>query len=129
MVWDNTALVSIIQIFNLELLVDGNPVRVAGLSSFSTPPQHRSQGYGKLAINAAIIYAQDTLHCSYCFLFCIDSLVSWYESQGWKLVNDTVIYRQSDGEYTLSSPFNAMILECSSDTWQTGVVDIVGALF
>ena len=54
----NHRIVSVVQVFEREMLIGGSAVKMGGIGSVGTHPLHRGRGYGTLALRDALQYME-----------------------------------------------------------------------
>jgi predicted N-acetyltransferase YhbS len=99
--------------------VDGRDILVGGVAAVVTLPAARGNGFAETLLRAAAnAFAAEGL--GFCFLFCSDRMLAYYERLGWRRVDAPVLIRQ--GEMEQACPVNAMTLALSKEPWPAGRV-------
>lgn len=88
---------------------------IAGFGGVVTPPQFRGKGYAHLALEEALHLAREEWQAEAAMLFCLPSLVPFYQSQKWQLVETDVKVYQPEGminfpAVTMVFPFSTTLL-------------------
>jgi GNAT superfamily N-acetyltransferase len=114
-------LVSHVGVLTHEVSVDGKAVTVGGVGAVVTPPPWQKRGYAReLMLHTARYFEAAQLYAG--LLFCLKRRVPFYESQGWRLVNDPVLIQQPSGE--MLAPLEVMILPIGERIWPEGEVKL-----
>ena len=122
--WLDGIVVSHAGILERTVEVNGQPVRVGGISGVWTLPEHRGSGLGSAVMRAAAAFLRDDLRAEFGLLICRDEVRPFYERLGWKPVTGPLVFDQPSGKITW--PLTTMILPCSQSEWPEGVVDLRG---
>ena len=108
-----------------EVLVGGRPVTVAGIGGVATDIRHRNRGCARHLIDTALRFAHDQGGAPFGLLQCTPDLVPFYAERGWRQVPDSLVCRQSDGEFH-RSPELPMVTDLGSAPWPAGLIDMNG---
>ena len=128
-VWDEGLLVSCLWITERTILVDGQPVRAAGIRGVRTDPSKRRRGYA----GAAMRHAEDFIWRELCpdlaMLHSSVMAVPFYESLGWRAIEGPVTCDQPSGKLEVSTallqnPF--MVIVPTGQELPRGPVDLCG---
>lgn len=88
---DAGRLVSHAGILERDAMLDGRPVRIAGLAEMLTHPEYRRQGYGGAALREAARFMRDELQSPFALLVCPLTAIPFYTALGWYRFNGTVV--------------------------------------
>lgn len=80
---------------------------IAGFGGVVTPPQYRRQGYSHRTLEEALRIANEEWQADAAMLFCLPSLMPFYQLQKWQLVESDVKVYQPEG--MLSFPATTMV--------------------
>ncbi len=100
------------------------PLRVGGITSVATEPDHRRRGVARKLVGAAIAFLKNDRHLPFVLLTCNRRLGPVYEKLGWRVVPGPTKYSQPDGPRTC--PGLTMIFECGPARWPEGPIDMRG---
>lgn len=102
----------------------GFPVVVGGVGGVVTVPEMQGRGLARRGMRHAAAFMREELGVEFGLLFCLDRLVGFYESLGWRLVPERVEIEQSSGP--IPAPFNMMVLPCGAGEreWPAGEVKL-----
>lgn len=123
-VWKDDIWVSVQQIFERSVYVDGQPVPVAGLGNLMTLPHWRNCGYGTQAFTTAIDFITHNLHCEYGMMFCAKKRIPLGGMPGWQIVRAPVTCWQSSGPCTLNDEFHTLVSCLGGQHWPCGQVEL-----
>ncbi len=103
----------------------GVNVVVGGVGGVVTVPEMQGKGLAQRGMRHAAAFMCEELGVEFGLLFCLDRLVGFYESLGWRLVPEQVEVQQPSGPIT--APFNLMVLPCGGGgerAWPPGAVKL-----
>lgn len=106
--------VSHVGVLRHEVSVAGKPIPVGGVGAVVTPPPWQRRGYARQLMQHTATYFE-TMQVEAGLLFCLKRRVPFYESLGWRLINDPVWIQQPDGE--VLAPLEVMILPIGGHIW------------
>lgn len=81
---DNAELVCHVGIYRRAGTWKGRKVRIGGIGSVATHPDHRRRGYAGLALTAAIQTLRDEKAIDFVLLVCRPHNFAFYEKRGWR---------------------------------------------
>ena len=87
-VFDNEALCANLHMIPFEVFVAGNKVKMGGIASVATYPEHRRKGYVKELITSALTYMKEN---GYVVSMLHPFQVSFYRKYGWELLSNRLI--------------------------------------
>ena len=96
--FEGDALAAFFNIVLRTVIVDGAPLRVAGLNNVITLAEFRGKGIASRALRETQSRWVDELHADCGLLLCADALVPFYQKLAWRKLDARVMYAQSSGE-------------------------------
>lgn len=99
-------------------------VKVCGVGAVVTVPEAQGRGHARLAMNRAAEVMRDETDSEFGMLYCLDRLVPFYASLGWRLIEGENVFGQPGGP--VRSPFRVMILPLRERTWPAGRMVVEG---
>jgi len=117
-------LVSHVGIVSRTIVVEGAPVRVAGVGAVVTHGEHHGKGYASALVRHVQELFETRWGVRFGMLFCREPLVSFYSRLGWQIVRDEVTVDQPVGKVVL--PFRVMCFRSTEAPWPRGRVDLCG---
>ena len=100
-----------------EIKVGEQTVLVGGVGGVVTLPDWQKHGYARQLIKQAVnVFEQWRVDAG--LLFCFQNRISFYESQGWRLLPGPVMVEQPEGE--IASPLEVMVLPIDGYSWPDG---------
>jgi GNAT superfamily N-acetyltransferase len=124
LVWKGEQLVSHVGIVERTISVAARPIKVGGIASVGTHPDHRGRGFAAAAMNEAMTFICGALGAESGFLLCRDHVTGFYRRLGWGPVAGPVVFDQPEGRITW--PLAAMARPCHKTHWPQGAVDLCG---
>ena len=112
-------------IIERDALLDGRPLRIAGIGAVLTHPDHQRRGYATAAMRRAAAFMRDELRSPFAFLLCPEAAIPFYTSVGWRPFRGVVL-TVIDGE---SQPFPyapSMTLPLQTDAPVDGLLNLQG---
>ena len=103
----------------------GVPVVVAGVGGVVTVGEMQGKGLAHHGMRHAAAFMCEELGVEFGLLFCLDRLVPFYESLGWRRVPDAAEIEQPAGK--IEAPFNVMVLPCAGAAgreWPAGRIEL-----
>lgn len=96
-------------------------VTVGGVGGVVTVPEEQHRGHAReLMQHATRLLEQWKVDAG--LLFCLKRMVPYYESQGWRLVEQPVLIEQPRGE--IISPLEVMVFPLAGHPWPNGNVKL-----
>ena len=95
---------------------------IGGVGSVITRPEVRGRGYARRVLERATSYLRDDMGAAFGLLFCLPRLVPFYESQGWRVVEQGVVIDQPGGK--IPAPSRVMVLPFTDRPWPAERVDL-----
>jgi len=117
-------LVSNVEIVERTAAVDGQPVRLGGISGVATMPECRRRGYAEAGMQVAQSFLRRKLGVDFGLLICADGLVPYYGRLGWRVVPGPLVFEQPAGPVT--SRDTIMVLPVAKSEWPRGTLDLCG---
>ena len=115
------AAVSHVGVLKHAVTVDGQSVTVGGVGGVVTVPEGRRRGFAReLMQQATRLLADWKVDAG--LLFCLPRMVPFYASQGWQVVEQTVLIDQPSGQ--IASPLQVMVLPLDGRPWPDGEVKL-----
>lgn len=90
-------LVSYVWIMQRSILINGSPVRAAGIRGLMTHPARRRRGFGRTAMLRATEFIWQELQPDLALLFSSVMAVPFYRGLGWEAIYGPVLCEQPDG--------------------------------
>lgn len=102
----------------------GTPVVVGGVGGVVTVPEMQGKGLARRGMRHAAAFMCEELGVEFGLLFCLDRLVGFYESLGWRVVPERTEIEQPSGP--IPAPFNVMVLPCgdAGRAWPAGEIKL-----
>ncbi len=125
-VWDDAErLVSHVGVLTRTVRVGDAHVRIGGIGGVKTHPDARGQGYASHGIREAVRFFSDELRVAFALLVCLPPTVPFYERQGWRRFDGTLLVQQPEGiiSFTANLP---MVLPILSPAPVDGTIDLCG---
>ena len=113
---EDQSLLSHVALTELEIEMDGQPMKTGAVGGLFTPGHLQGRGYGNAVMDRAEAFVFDRLGLSLGILFCLPELVSFYSKRHWSLVSPPVTLEQKSGRVT----WGAAVMILSADRTQTG---------
>jgi GNAT superfamily N-acetyltransferase len=107
----------------------GQPVRIGGVSSVSTDPDHRGQGVASAAVSRVVSHMCQELNVEAGLLLASRMGVPVYTRLGWQVVDGPVSCDQPEGRLVWTTAFAdkpAMAWNCRAGSLPTGPIDLQG---
>ena len=122
---DTGRLISHAGILERDALLDGEPIRIAGIAEMLTHPEFRRRGYGAAALREAASFMREELRAPFALLTCPLSAIQFYSALGWQRFNGTVI-AEVEGGMGAFAESAWMVLPVAGDAPTNGVLDLQG---
>ena len=122
---DASRLIAHVGILERDALLDGSPVRIAGIAEMLTHPEYRRRGYGSAALDEAARVMRDELRSPFALLVCPDTAIPFYTSLGWQRFNGTLM-AVIDGTTAPFTFSDVLVLPVRTDAPNDGVLDLQG---
>jgi GNAT superfamily N-acetyltransferase len=107
-----------------EILVDGQPVWVAGVGGVATRPEWQRRGLASQLLRAAQAFMRDEIRVPFGLLICADERQHFYASCGWQSVAQTLNFTQDGRQRALKTC--VMVLPLADQVWPAGEIDLRG---
>jgi len=117
--------VSYLGLFSRDCTVGGQPVKLGGVGSVMTAPEHRRQGHSTAALERAAAFLRDAVRADFGLLVTGLNLIPFYGRLGWQAVTDPLIFTQPDGSSHTWHDVT-MILPLGKQQWPGGAIDLYG---
>lgn len=101
--------------------VAGQPVTVGGVGGVVTVPEAQKRGFARELMRQATSLLVDW-RVDAGLLFCLPRMFPFYESQGWQVVEQTVLIDQPS--VRIASPLEVMVLPLDGRPWPDGEVEL-----
>lgn len=95
---------------------------IGGVGSVISLPEARGRGHARRVLERATGYLRDDMGAAFGLLFCLPRLVPFYESQGWRVVEQGVIIDQPGGK--IPAPSRVMVLPFTERHWPAERVEL-----
>jgi GNAT superfamily N-acetyltransferase len=112
-------------ILERDALLNGEPVRIAGIAEMLTHPSYRRQGYGAAALREAARFMGEELRSPFALLVCPLTAIPFYSALGWQRFEGTVIAEVEAGMAAFAESA-WMVLPISTATPPDGTLDLQG---
>ncbi|MGH9174960.1 MAG: GNAT family N-acetyltransferase, partial [Vicinamibacterales bacterium] len=112
-------------ILERNALLDGQPLRIAGIAEVLTHPAHQRRGYGAAALGRAAEFMRDELRSPFAFLVCPEEAIPFYTRVGWQPFTGVVV-TEFDGERQPFPYGPAMVLPLQTAAPVSGLLDLQG---
>jgi GNAT superfamily N-acetyltransferase len=125
-VWDDAgALVSHVGLLARDALMDDLPVRIGGIGGVKTHPAARGKGFASAGLREAVRFFSDELRVAFALLVCLPPTIPFYERQGWRRFDGTLLVQQPDGTiaFTANLP---MVLPIRAPAPANGTINLCG---
>lgn len=116
----NGAAVAHVGLVLQTVVVDGLPVRVAGIGGVLSRHDCRGQGFGRISMEAVENLIRREQMAPFGMLFCREQLRSWYERMEWVPVVAPVWIDQPQG--VRQSPLPVLVKCFEAESWPPGPV-------
>jgi predicted GNAT family N-acyltransferase len=124
LVWQETEIVSQVEIVERTATVGGQSVRLGGIGGVSTRLAWRKRGLAEAALNVAVDYLREPLRVDFGLLVCGEKMIPYYAKFGWKLIGRPMWIDQPKGRVLYKAPI--MILPVCKTDWPDGEIDLCG---
>jgi GNAT superfamily N-acetyltransferase len=104
------------------VFVAGTPVTVGGVGGVVTAPEAQKKGYAARLMRRAAEFFENEWKVEAGLLFCLPKMIPYYESLGWRKINELVLIEQLDG--VIESPIGIMVLPFGDGAWPDGEVEL-----
>ena len=119
-----TRLIACVGVLKRVIEVDGEPLRVGGITGVVTEPEYRGRGIASTLVARAVHFMREELKLPLALLTCKPRLGPFYEKLGWQTVEEPTIFAQADGPRTVRGL--TMVVESGSARWPEGLIDLQG---
>ncbi|NPV09779.1 MAG: GNAT family N-acetyltransferase [Anaerolineae bacterium] len=116
--------VSGLKLVEREVWVGQRRVPVVGVGDVATLPAWRHRGLASLALARAGEFICHQSSARFGLLFCAGNLLGFYQRLGWRRVAGPTFVQAPWGKVRF--PEETMILECGSEEWPPGEIDLEG---
>lgn len=117
-------LLSHVGVLKTTVKAGGRDVTVGGVGGVVTRPEAQGRRLVHDAMQRAAAFFCGELKVDSGMLFCLQRLSSFYERQGWRLLEEETEFQQPSGR--IVSPFRVMVLPCGDYEWPSGRVEVAG---
>ena len=93
-------------------------------SSVWSLPEHRGQGFARLAVLRAMEVAAQQAPGAPLLLLAREHVAAFYEAVGWRRVAGPLVFDQPGGPYTW--PAVTMVYTADGAPWPDGAIDLLG---
>lgn len=124
LLWVGNQLVSHAEIVERTVSVRSENISVGGIGGVVTRPQWRHRGLASTAMDVAQSYICGELNLDFGLLMCDETVVSFYEKLGWKVVKGPLVYQQPTGKVEFDDI--VMTYRCGGKMWPDGLIDVQG---
>jgi predicted acetyltransferase len=124
MVWEDDEMVSNVHIIERTVKVGDETVKLGGIGNIATKVEWRERGYAGSALKVAHAFLRDPLQVDFGLMIATKEVVSRYHRLGWKVVAESLIMEQPDGERLL--PYPVMVLPVLKRDWPPGIINLCG---
>lgn len=104
------------------LLVDQTPIATGGVGAVVTRPTVQGRGVARDLLVAIDQAHRNTPQFDHLTLFCLDHLVGYYQSLGYRLIQDQVLIKQPQG--MIKCPMNMLYRSLGREDWPLGTVRV-----
>ena len=111
-------------IIERKVTVCEHSLNTAGISGVVTRPEFWNNGIASHMLKNAVDYSTRALGINFGLLLCRDEVAPVYEKLGWKVVDGPTTFSQPNGK--MIYPRLTMVLECGTEQWPTGAIDLCG---
>ena len=108
-----------------DALLDGKPIRIAGIAEMLTHPEFRRRGYGAAALREAARFMRDELRAPFALLVCPLAAIPFYSALGWQRFNGIVV-AEVEGGMGAFAESAWMVLPVTTDAPNDGTLDLQG---
>jgi predicted GNAT family N-acyltransferase len=105
-----------------QLAIGGKLFDIAGVGDIITIPEMRGKGIAQKLMSHAINFLFREWKVDAGILFCFEKLVPYYQSLGWKIVNNPVYVLQPSGQ--VKFPNQLMVFTAEGKKWPEGIIEI-----
>ncbi len=118
-------IVSIVGILVRDCLLDGQPLRLAGISGVATLPQFQRRGFASTLMRAAGDFMREQIDARFALLLCAPTTMPIYARVGWQVIQGPMRFSQPDG-CRHSFEEILMVLPLHDTPWPGGTIDLCG---
>lgn len=115
-------LVSHVGVLKHVVSVAGEPVPVGGVGGVVTVPAAQGKGYARRLMSHVAELFEHEWKVDAGMLFCLPKMVRYYEAQGWRTVEGSVLIDQPEG--AIVAPLEVMVLPFGGKGWPSGNVEL-----
>lgn len=106
------------------VMAGGKSLRVGGIGSVCTHPDHLRRGYAHRLMEAAHRHIRQANLAEFAMLFCAQKTTSLYQEFGYQVVESPLWMEQPNSRRLFDSP--KMVLPLADFPWPDGEIDIQG---
>jgi predicted acetyltransferase len=121
---NGSELIGRLAIIDRIVLVEGQQIRVGGVSGVITKKKWRKRGVASTLMTEAVNVIEDKLNTAFGLLLCREDVSGFYNGLGWKINDFSTIFEQPKGKMTF--PKLTMIYSCKGNVWPKGPIDLNG---
>jgi GNAT superfamily N-acetyltransferase len=118
-------IVSIVGILQRDCLLDGQPLRLAGISGVATLLQYRRRGFASTLMRAAGDFMREHFDAGFALLLCAPTTMPMYARVGWQVIQGPMLFSQPDGSRHSFEEI-LMVLLLRDTPWPGGAIDLCG---
>jgi GNAT superfamily N-acetyltransferase len=122
---DEGRLVTHAGVLERDALLNGEPIRIAGIAEMLTHPDYRRQGYGAAALREAARFMGDELRTPFALLVCPMTAIPFYGALGWQQFNGRIV-AEVEGGMAAFAESAWMVLPVSTAAPADGTLDLQG---
>lgn len=121
---NDSELIGRLGIIDREVLVEGERLRVGGISGVITKNDWRKKGVGNKLMTEAVGVIKDKLNISFGLLLCRQEVSGFYKKLGWRINDFPTTFEQPQGKMIF--PRLTMTYSGDGKFWPKGLVDLNG---
>jgi GNAT superfamily N-acetyltransferase len=105
-----------------QIELNGKTLKIAGVGDIVTIPEVRGKGIAKKLLKHSMEFFIDEWKVDVGILFCLEQLVPFYQSCGWKTANNEVYVMQPSGQ--IKFPNSLMVYPAEGIVWTEGTINL-----
>ena len=119
-----SALTGRLGIISRTVLVQGQSIRIGGVSGVIVKKELRRSGLGRALMAEAVKVMDEKLNVAFGLLLCRSEVSEFYSSLGWRVNEFSTSFEQPEG--IMIFPRLTMTYGCKGYVWPQGTVDLNG---